>query len=182
MRLFPTRPEVTEDTGDRILGYVSTDFASFTVDAMLCDSATLADGKLYVQGAGWNLISSSQFPFVQARIGLALVIGVPYTATNDNHELRIRLETEDGELRPLGPPVGPPSETGENQRAMMVGAQFNVGRPPMLQPGDRQNLPFAVNFDQIEFEAAGAYAFALEMDGAGINRLPFRVVAAATLD
>ena len=156
---------------------MSTDFGTFTVDAMLCDSAAMADGKLYVQGAGWNIISSQQFPFVQARIGLAVVIGVPYTATNRNHELRIRLETEDGELRPLGPPVGPPDESGVAQRAMMVGAQFNVGRPPLLQPGDRQNLPFAVNFDQLEFETGGAYAFALEMDGQEINRLPFRIVA-----
>jgi hypothetical protein len=154
-----------------------SDPGTFSIDAMLCDSAVVAEGKLYVHGAGWNMLSSSQFPFVQSRIGLAVVIGVPYTETNREHRLHVRLESEDGDLLPLGPPVPDPDQPGGTQRATGVGAQFNVGRPPMLQPGDRQNLPFAINLDQLGFERSGAYSCVLTIDGEEVNRLPFRVQA-----
>lgn len=143
---------------------------------MLCDSAVVADGKLYVQGAGWNMLSTPQFPFVQSRIGIAVVIGVPYTETNREHQLHVRLESEDGQPVPLGPAVPAPDQPADMQRAMGVGAQFNVGRPPVLQPGDRQNLPFAINLDQLGFRVPGAYSFALSIDGVEANRLPFRVL------
>jgi len=156
---------------------VTHDPGTFTIDAMLCDSAVVAEGKLYVQGAGWNMLSTPQFPFVQSRIGLAVVIGVPYTETNREHRLHVRLESEDGAQLPLGPPVADPDQPGGVQRATGVGAQFNVGRPAVLQPGDRQNLPFAINLDQLGFESAGAYSFVLSIDGDEVNRLAFRVLA-----
>lgn len=156
------------------------DPGTFTIDAMLCDSAVVAEGKLYVQGAGWNMLSTPQFPFVQSRIGLAVVIGVPYTETNREHRLHVRLESEDGAQLPLGPPVTDPEQPGGAQRATGVGAQFNVGRPAVLQPGDRQNLPFAINLDQLGFETAGAYSFVLTIDGDEVNRLAFRVLANRT--
>jgi hypothetical protein len=40
----------------------------FQVDAVLCDSAVTADGKLYIQRGGWNLLGAESFPFRQSRI------------------------------------------------------------------------------------------------------------------
>ena len=39
------------------------------VDGFLADSVVRAEGKLYVQGAGWNRITASLFPVVHDRIG-----------------------------------------------------------------------------------------------------------------
>jgi len=156
---------------------MTSDPSTFTVDAMLCDSAVVAEGKLYMQGGGWNMLSTQQFPFVQPRVGLAVVIGVPYTETNRMHQLELKLESEDGELVPLGPAMPHPDEPEVMHRATGVAAQFNVGRPPLLQPGDRQSLPFAINLDQLAFATAGAYSFALSIDGEETNRLAFRVIS-----
>lgn len=156
---------------------MTADPSTFTVDAMLCDSAVVAEGKLYVQGGGWNMLSTQQFPFLQPRVGLAVVIGVPYTETNRLHHLDVKLESEDGELVPLGPAMPDPEEPGTMHRATGVAAQFNVGRPPLLQPGDRQSLPFAINLDQLAFAVPGAYSFTLSIDGVEANRLVFRVIS-----
>jgi hypothetical protein len=150
---------------------MSTDPNDFIVDAFLADSAATADGKLYVQGGGWNAINPAGLPFKQARIGIALTIGVPYSATNSIHRLEILLEGEDGPI-PLGNTV---NAAGESGSVMGIGSQFTVGRPPAIMPGDRQLVPRALNFDGMVFERAGAYTFTIMIDGVEANRLTFRV-------
>jgi hypothetical protein len=148
----------------------------FAVDAMLCDSAVTAEGKLYVQGGGWNQLSTPQFPFVHPRIGVAITLWVPYTETNRQHQMELALEHEDGPRVPLGPPRPKAGAPGEFEQAMSVKAQFNLGRPPQIQPGDAQVLPIAMNFDQLAFTAPGAYSFVMTVDDEELHRLAFRVV------
>jgi hypothetical protein len=148
--------------------------SGFTVDAFLCDSAVVAEGKLYIQGGGWNMLTAASFPFVQSRIGVAVIIGVPYTATNRSHTFELRLLDQDGQPVPIGPVVGT-DETGALQRPSGVAAQFNLGRPSLLRAGDAQNLPFAINLDQLPIESPGAYSFVLGISGQEIERLTFRV-------
>lgn len=155
---------------------MAPNLAVFAVDAILCDSAAVADGKLYLQGAGWNMLGTGSFPFQQPRIGLAVVIGVPYTGTNQNHTLSVNLEHEDGQPFRLGslseaePQPDEPAPAG-------ISAQFNVGRPSTIQPGDAQVLPFAINLDQLRFDAPGAYSFVIKIDGDEVKRLVFRVMS-----
>lgn len=154
--------------------------AVFSVDAMLCDSAATADGKLYVQGGGWNMLGTTSFPLQQSRIGLAVVIGVPYTATNQNHRLNIHLEHEDGRKIPLGSPSRAERPADESP-ADCIGGQFNIGRPTTIQPGDAQFLPFAINLDQLRFDAPGGYAFVIQIDGDEVKRLAFRVTSPSAM-
>lgn len=151
--------------------------SGFVVDAMLCDSAVTAEGKLFLQGAGWNMITPSDLPARVARVGLGVVVTVPYNATNRTHDLQIELQHEDGEKIPFGPPQ--PGPNGEQQSSSSILAQFNMGRPPVLLPGEGQVLPFAVNLDGMEFARAGAYAFVFEINGEELRRLSFRVLATA---
>lgn len=143
----------------------------FTVNAILCDSAATAEGKLYLQGGGWSVLGTTSFPFQQPRMSLGVVVAVPYTATNQNHTLRIYLEDEDGQRISLGAPT----EKLDEQVPACIDARFNVGRPPTIQPGDAQTIPMAVNLDQLRFDTPGAYSFVIEIDGAEVERLIFRV-------
>lgn len=146
-----------------------TDPNVFTIDAMLADSAVAADGKLYVQGGGWNLIGSPALPVVVPRIAIALVIGVPYVATNRPHTLEVKFEGADGPI-----PLSRATAAG-GEEMLGVSSQFNVGRPPTIQPGDRQVIPMAMNFNAMTFESPGTYSFTFTIDGEEINRLTFRV-------
>lgn len=144
------------------------------VEAFLADSVVTAESKLYAQGGGWNAITTLALPARHSRIGIGLIVRIPYTATNQPHRFELRLEDEDGGERPLG---DAPPEAGESEQKSIsrIGGEFNVGRPPNLYPGEEQLLPFAINLDGLIFERAGAYRFVLEIDGTEVKRLPFRV-------
>ncbi|HMK10999.1 MAG TPA: hypothetical protein VK461_05440 [Acidimicrobiales bacterium] len=139
------------------------------LDAFVADSVVAVEGKLYAQGAGWNVINASQLPVRHARIGLGLLVHVPYTATNVPHRFEVRLDDSDGGRMPLG---DGPTEDG---RLYVVSGQFTVGRPPLLPAGDEQLVVIAFNFDGLVFEKADAYNFVIEIDGEERKRLPIRV-------
>ncbi len=145
------------------------------VESFLADSVSApGDGKLYVQGGVWNVIQAATIPVRQARIGLAVIIRVPYhLATNERHHFEIRLVDEDEKEIFLGDaPAGLSTPDGKIRR---FGGDFAVGRPHGIQPGDEQFVTLAINLDGILFEQAGVYAFAISVDGREVKRLRFRV-------
>jgi hypothetical protein len=143
--------------------------STIEVDAFLADSVVVAEGKIYAQGAGWNVINASRVPTRHDRIGVAFVVRVPYTATNQDHTFELRLEDADGRRLTFG-------DDPEGQgRIEALGSQFNVGRPPTLKPGDEQVVPFAVNINGLPLEKAGNYRFVISIDGDDVKELPFRV-------
>jgi hypothetical protein len=144
------------------------------IEAFLADSVESVEGKLYVLGAGWNVLHTPSLPFRQPRIGIGLIIRVPYTATNQMHGFELTLQDADGQELPMG---DAPAEAGTpDGKIRRFGGQFNVGRPPSLQPGDEQLIALAVNIDGLEFERADAYRFVIELDGSPEKELPFRVL------
>jgi hypothetical protein len=143
------------------------------IDAFLCDSIASAEGKLYAQGAGWNTIFAQSFPARHSRVGIGVLIRVPYTATNQPHRFEVRLEDSDGhQVAIVAAPPGVPSEDG---KLYAIGGEFNVGRPPLLPPGEEQMVPLAMNIDGIEFDHPDAYAFVISIDGSPIERLQLRL-------
>lgn len=142
------------------------------VNALLADSVVTAEGKLYVQGGGWTNLSG-EIPLRQDRIGIAILIYVPYTATNEEHELDISLQDEDGNEMPLGD--APPGVETVDGRIRHFKTHFNVGRPPTLPPGDEQAVPFGLNINRLRFDRATRYTFVIAIDGTPMKKLPFRV-------
>jgi len=143
------------------------------VDAFLADSVVSVEGKLYVQGAAWNVLNTTQIPTRHPRIGVGVIIHVPYTATNQLHKFEVYLlDADDNEL-PLGD--APPGAEKPDGKMRRLGGQFNVGRPPTLQPGDEQLVALAMNLDGLVFDRADAYRFVVELDGSREKFLPFRV-------
>src|SRR5438477_533073 len=94
------------------------------VDAFLADSVVVADGKLFAQGAGWNMISVQGLPAQHDRIGIGLIIAVPYTETNKEHAFSLHLETEDGDRRPSPPAPDPMDRFVPFPRAAAPDARF----------------------------------------------------------
>jgi hypothetical protein len=145
------------------------------VDAFLADSVVSAEGKLYVQGAGWNVLMTAQIPFRQSRIGVGIIVSVPYTATNQMHEFSIKLVDPDENSLPIGD--APPGVTLPDGKIRELKGQFNIGRPPMVVPGDDQIIPIAVNLDGLEFTEPNQYSVVVSIDGTEMRRLPIRVQA-----
>lgn len=143
------------------------------VDAFVADSVSAVEGKLYALGAGWNVITTPQLPIRHPRIGLGLMIHVPYGATNQVHRFDVRLDDADG--RSIALADGPPGTASEDGKVHTLSGQFNVGRPASLPPGDEQIIVLALNLDGLVFTQANAYNFVIEIDGEEKRRLPIRV-------
>ena len=116
---------------------------------VLADAVQAAEGKLYILGGGWNVYAHSPF-------GIALIIEVPWTAANRGHRWQLHLETEDGD------PVSFP-EAGSIE-PIVVGGDFEVGRPAGVPPGSPLNMPVAVTSGPMPLQP-GRYTWRLVIDG-----------------
>lgn len=141
------------------------------LDAMLCDHAQVAGGKLFISGAAIDRMDvppGAPPPFL-TNFAIGGMVTVPWTATNLEHRLRFRFLTEDG--RDPAVPDGsnvPPDGIGGEMR-------FNVGRPPVAIAGQEQLVPFAFNFQGLPLMEIGRYVVALSLDGTEVRRLTFAV-------
>jgi hypothetical protein len=131
----------------------------WALTVLLCDSAEVADGKLFVLGGGWSLVGPG--PFIQA---FAIKLGVPWTEANRRHQLSAHLVDEDER----------PVELGEPPNPVRFETQFEVGRPPGLPPGTPLDLPLAVNLGPMQIPPGQGYAWVFELDGEEAHRARFR--------
>jgi hypothetical protein len=118
------------------------------VTMMLCDSAQVAEGKLYILGAGWTITGPAPGPF-----GIAILIEVPWDLANRKQQWMLRLEDQDGK------PV-------EVERiAVELGGEFEVARPLGLQPGVPLLCPQAINFGPLPLPPGGRYVWRMFING-----------------
>jgi hypothetical protein len=129
---------------------------------VLADAAAVADGKLYIHGAGWDNLLSGSFPVTHPSMSAAIRLRIPWTETNLPHTLELDVVNEDGQSI-LPTPPGP------------IRGTVSVGRPPRLQHGQDQVLPLVINVNGLKFDQPGIYAVILRLDGLDAARSPFTV-------
>ena len=129
---------------------------------LLADHAQAVGGKLFVMGAGWNIIGPGPAPFA-----LAGILELDWDEANRPQLLRIELQTEDGQ------PVQTPTPTGD--RPIMIEVNVEVGRPPGTRAGTSFNVPIAINVGPMPIPPGGRYVWLFSFNGASDDswRLPF---------
>ena len=149
------------------------DMTAMHVDAFIADSASTAEGKIYALGMGWNVIHASAFPATHAHLAVAMTIHVPYSQTNQPHQVLVHLETEDAVKVKLGESrTGPDADPEE---ITVIGGEFSVGRAPALPAGDEQIVPLALSVEALRLDRPGMYSWVISIDGRQMRRLPMRV-------
>ncbi len=101
---------------------------------LLCDHAAVAEGKLYINGAGWTAVRAN----VPAPMGLAVLVRVGWNQSNVRHRVVLQLMTEDG--RAALDPEGKP---------WRAEGSLEVGRPAGLKPGTPLDAPMALVFPAV---------------------------------
>jgi len=135
-----------------------------TVDYMLlADTATVAENKLYIHGAGWDSILAATFPVEQPLISVVLRVRVPWAETNLPHEIELDVLDQDGSS------IMPPDR--------VIKGQLNAGRPAGLPPGEDQVFPFVINLVGLKFEKPGNYVVVFSLDGLQAAESRFRIAA-----
>ncbi|GBE65180.1 hypothetical protein MFM001_16420 [Mycobacterium sp. MFM001] len=140
--------------------------------AVLCNYAEAHDNLLFLTGGGINAAivpPGAPGPYT-INVGIGLIVDVPWTATNQQHTVKVVFQDADG--HPVEVQQGP------DQRGPFEGEiAFNVGRPPHLEPGQSQSVSLAINVVGLTIDELGQYIFAVSIDGTEMQRLHYRVAA-----
>jgi uncharacterized protein DUF6941 len=131
------------------------------VTMVLADAVQSAEDKLWILGAGWSQIQAN----TPAPQGLGIIVHVPYDMTSRAIKIDVRLLTDDGEQ----------VKDDDSQNPIGAGAEFEVGRPPGMKPGERLNLPLALRFNGLAHDP-GAYVWECKIDGERVGTWPFRAI------
>lgn len=138
---------------------------------ILCDYAQVNGGKLYVVGAGINLlVAPTASPPHPVNVWVGALVTVPWSAHNQAHSLKVYVKTEDGE--PV--PITPPGDEPDDERGFV--AEFNAGRGPQMSPGESSLMPLALPLSA-PHPKLGAYVAVLAIDGTEIATARYRVTA-----
>jgi hypothetical protein len=131
---------------------------------VLADAATVAEGKHYIHGAGWDTLGSVSFPFDQPTIAVAILFRVPWNDANYPHIIELDVVDADG-VSILPTPPGP------------LRGPITVGRPPQITPGNDLLVPLVFNLLAVRFERPGTHVVTLRIAGIEDKRFPLHVVA-----
>ncbi len=133
-------------------------------EGFLADSVVAAEGKLYVQGAGWNRIVVGAFPARHDRIGIALLLRAEPTARG-SHRFELRVLGPDGRELPFG---------GSGGAEIRPSGEVTIRGGP-AHDAEETVIPLAINLDGMVFEHPGPYRFVLSVDGEDRLTLRFGV-------
>lgn len=120
------------------------------VTSLLCDAAQVAEGKLYIIGAGWT--HTGPGPVTMA---VASLIEVPWDRTNQQLTFTLELHTADGRLVMQNGPLG--------EVPVKIEAVFEVGRPPGLAPGSSIPVPFAVPVQGLQLNPGERFSWEISV-------------------
>jgi hypothetical protein len=127
---------------------------------LLTDHSEAVNGKLYVNGGGWNVLRLPELPHDWA-FHIALGIDVGWDETNRRHDLQVNLHDPDG------------VELGEG-----LTAEFETGRPPGMPPGQEQRLVMSIG-TSATFSTQGPHAAVVQVNGEEIGRARFYLMEGA---
>lgn len=130
------------------------------VTMMLADSAQVADGRLFILGGGLNEVGPAPQP-----MAIAMLLDVPWDRANISHDWKFELLDEDG------------MPVLFDDQPVLVGGQFEAGRPAGLPPGTPIVVPLAINFSALPIDPGTRYVWRLAVNDTSEPgwALPFRV-------
>ncbi len=127
---------------------------------ILADAAEAVNGKLYMLGGGWDVLTINRPLPYQQPFAIAAGLLVPWNATNQRHDVEVEIQTDDGEV------------------AVKMAGQLELGRPPGLPTGHPQRVVLTFS-GFMNIAAPGTFAIVAKIQGQESKRVSFRVVSLA---
>lgn len=120
---------------------------------MLCDSAQVADGKLYILGGGWSVTGPDPAPSA-----IAIKIEVDWHEAATAHHWELFLVDADGREVAFDTPDG-------TRQAIEIRGDFEVGKPQGVPAGTPIDLPLAINLGPLPLPPGARYTWRFTVDG-----------------
>jgi hypothetical protein len=129
---------------------------------VLADAVSVAEGKHYIHGGGWDTLFAPSFPAIHPVLGVAARLRVSLEETGQQYvvEVDVRGGSDDNSLLP------------EPLRGIL-----KAERPPQAPPNSDLLLHLALSFANLTFESPGPYTVVLRIDGESLAESPFNVIA-----
>ena len=124
---------------------------------ILGDFATMAGGKLFLQGGGWDRFTAPGPLPQNIALGIAASVRVPWNETNQTGHLQVEVQFEDG------------------QQLAKIDSEFKVGRPAEIPEGMDQRAQIAGTF-HTKIEKFGSYVIIARLEGEEAGRVGFYAV------
>jgi hypothetical protein len=131
---------------------------------LLCDSAQVADGKLFILGGGWSITGPMPVPSA-----VALKLLVDWHELTRQHHWELFLEDADG--RPVT------VETPDGPQPIEMRGDFSVSEPIGVPEGSPVDVPMAMNLGPLPLAPSSRYTWRFVVDG---ESLPGASVSFAT--
>jgi hypothetical protein len=125
---------------------------------MLADRVEAINGKLYAMGGAWDRMFVPDIKN-STTISFAVVILVPWNATNQQHFVSLAVE-----------------DTDSHNIGFTIEVGFNAGRPPWSEQGEPQRVVIAIPAAPILFPRHGAFVVKAYINGEPAGSSSFRVV------
>lgn len=117
------------------------------VTMMLANHVEVHNGLFYIHGGGWTVTGPEP-----TRMGLAILVQVPWDKTNLEHRWKLELVDADGLPVVLEDAEGP---------LFSVEGAFEVGRPSGIKAGTPMDMPMSFDLSGMPIPAGGRYRFQL---------------------
>jgi hypothetical protein len=124
---------------------------------LLTDHSEAVNGKVYVNGGGWNMLGFPELP-TEHSFGIAFGIDVAWDETNQPHTLRLEIQDPDG------------SRLGDE-----LELEFETGRPPGAVHGQDQRIVLSLQAT-VGFSIPGPHAVLIHDGDEEIGRSRFYVI------
>lgn len=125
-----------------------------SVEAMLCDAATVREGLLNVLGAGITQLNREQFPAPMG-VQLALLLNASQDEMSKNHRMKLALLHQAGD------------------KVAELAVDFAVGANPGTQKAQPITVPIIASFQQQNLPKEGGYVIELSIDDKLAKKLEF---------
>jgi hypothetical protein len=128
---------------------------------ILADAVSVAGGKHYIHGGGWDTLYTSSFPASHPMLGVAVSLRVP--ADEQGEQLALEVDIQGG-------------EEGSSILAEPIRGIVNAVAPPHAPPSSDLLLHLAFSFANLRFESPGPYNIVLRVDGQPLAESRFNVL------
>jgi hypothetical protein len=124
------------------------------------DHATVAQGKVYINGAFWTVVTHASYPVVEPQLTIVAVLRVPWPAYERDHAFVVTMQDADGRPVPL-----------------RIEGAFRVDANPVAKEGEPTIVPVTANVQNLSIPAPGDYTFILWVDGEEVARYSVKALA-----
>ena len=126
--------------------------------ALICDAVSVRDNLLHLLGGGITRIWATEFP-APMRASLATRIMLDQDEARERHKLKVVIQDEEG------------------NRIGSFDAEFGVGVPDALAPGEEVQVPLGFPLNPVRLPREGGYSLELLLDDAHQASVTFRAAA-----